>query len=507
MAVWLPRWATDRIRRLERRLRDRDGVPDRPLLLVTQERQRQVITACCQQAAQAGVRADMPLAQARALFATPSVRIETHDPSADAAALYRLAVWAQRFSPVVAADGTDGLLLDVTGCARVWGGEERLLRAVVDAMQRLGFAARVMIAPTLGCAWAVSRFGSKRACLVSPDSVREALAPLPTAALRVDGAVATQLGEVGIERVGDLLELPRSTLPARFGSELLLRLDQALGQAIETIEPVRPVPPAAVERMFDGPTDRVEAIELTVRELLDEVTGELERRSCGARRVDVELLRSDLGPERLTITLGRPSQNAKHLWQLLRPKLERAHLGFGVEAVRVCACVAAKIRHEQAECDGVAGDASAAEIERSCGELLDTLRNRLGEGRVLRASLRESRLPERAFEMRDASDTGSVTAGVLMSDRPSVLFDRPSPSEVIALTPDGPVHRLTWRGEEHGATACVGPERIGGEWWRAHPTQPDRTRDYFAVRDERGRWLWLGRGVESGRWFVHGVWA
>ena len=504
MAVWLPRWATDRIRRIDqragRRSHERD---DRPLLLVTQERQRQVVAACCQHAAQAGVRVGMPMAQARALFATPSVRIETHDPSADAAALYRLAVWAQRFSPVVAVDEPDGLFLDVTGCALVWGGEDQLLRAVVDAMGRLGFAARVAIGPTFGCAWAQSHFGAERASLVSPDGVRDALAPLPIAALRVDGVVATQLGEVGIDRVGDLLELPRSTLPARFGAELLLCLDQALGQAIETIEPIRPVPPPAVERVFDGPTDRVEAIELTVRELLGEVAGELERRSCGARRVDVELARSDLGPERLAVTLGRPNRDAKHLWQLLRPKLERAHLGFGVEAVRVCAAVVGKIRHEQAECAGVAGDVSATEIERSCGELLDTLHNRLGDGRVLRASLRESRLPERAFEMRDASDTESATVDSSMSDRPSVLFDRPSPAEVIALTPDGPVHRLTWRGEEHGVTACVGPERIGGEWWRT----ADRTRDYFAVRDERGRWLWLARGVESGRWFVHGVWA
>lgn len=466
-----------------------------------------MVAACCERAAEAGVRVGMPLAQARALFATPSVCIETHDPSADAAALYRLAVWAQRFSPLVAVDEPDGLLLDVTGCVRVWGGEDRLLRAAIDAMGRLGFKARVAIGPTLGCAWAQSRFGAERASLVPPDGVRDALAPLPIAALRVDGAVAVQLGDVGIERVGDLLELPRSTLPARFGSELLLRLDQALGQAIETIEPVRPVPPPAVERVFDGPTDRIEAIELTVRELLGEVAGELERRSCGARRIDVELLRSDLGPERLAVMFGRPSRDAKHLWQLFRPKLERAHLGFGVEAVRVCARVVRKIRHEQAECAGIAGDVPTAEIERSCGELLDTLRNRLGEGRVLRASLRESRLPERAFEMRDASDTSSATADVMTSDRPSVLFDRPSLAEVIALTPDGPVHRLTWRGEQHEVTACVGPERIGGEWWRAHPAQPDRTRDYFAVRDDRGRWLWLGRGVESGLWFVHGVWA
>ncbi|MEM1424016.1 MAG: DNA polymerase Y family protein [Planctomycetota bacterium] len=491
-------------RRRARGSRDRDR---RPLVVVAPERQRQVVAACCERANGAGVRVGMPLAQARALFPAPGVRIETHDPKADASALARFAVWAQRFSPVVAVDEPDGLLLDVSGCERVWGGEDRLLRGVITATKRLGLRARVAIAPTFGSAWAVSRFGTEQGCIVATDGARAGVVPLPVASLRVDTRIATRLAEVGIGRVGDLLELPRSTLPARFGPELLLRLDQTLGQAIETIEPVRPLPPPAFERVFEGPTDRVEAIEITVEQLVRELTDELERRGCGARRIDVELVRSDLEPEPLDVTLGRPSRDPQHLWRLLRPKLERAHLGYGVEAVRVRASVVGAIKHEQALCEGVADDAEASEIERSCDDLLDTLTNRLGEGRVVRASLRESRLPERAFDMHDNSQENNAAAGVVTPDRPSVLFDRPSPAEVIALTPDGPVHRLTWRGEEHGITACVGPERIGAEWWRSHPTQPERTRDYFAVRDELGRWLWLGRGVESGRWFVHGLWA
>lgn len=453
-----------------------------------------------------GVRPGTPLAHARALFTSGDVRIKQYDPAGDRAALRHLAIWAQRLSPVVAVDDShedpDGLLLDVTGCDRVWGGEERLAHAALDGLVRLGFAAKVAIAPTFGCAWAVSRSCDKPVRILTANSVHEALAPLPIESLRVPPDVVMQLAEIGVDRIGHLLELPRSALPARFGPELLLRLDQALGQAIETIEPIRPAPPPAVDRVFDGPTDRIEAIELTVRELLASLASELEQHESGARRIDVELIRSDLGPECLSVTLGRPSRDAKHLWQLLRPKLGGSHLGFGVEAVRVCASVVGRIRHEQAECAGAAGEIARAKVKRSCDELLDTLRNRLGEGRVLRAELRESYLPESAFAMRGVSDPGS-SAGCVPNDRPTVLLDRPSPAEIIALTPDGPVHRVTWRGEERETTVCLGPERIGGEWWRA----ADRTRDYFAVRDDQGRWLWLVRGVERGRWFVHGVWA
>jgi hypothetical protein len=193
---------------------------------------------------------------------------------------------------------------------------------------------------------------------------------------------------------------------------------------------------------------------------------------------------------------------------LLHPKLERAHLGFGVEAVRVAAGAVGRIRHEQSACLAVSETASAAETERACTELLDTLRNRLGDGRVLRAELRESHLPERAFALRGvAADRGLEDASCVGADRPTVLLERPSPAEVMALTPDGPVHRVRWRGEELAITACEGPERIAGEWWRMPRSGVDRTRDYFAVRDGRGRWLWLARGVETGRWFVHGVWG
>ncbi|MEM9373161.1 MAG: DNA polymerase Y family protein [Planctomycetota bacterium] len=509
MAVWLPTWSTDLVQRRARGSRDRAGRCDRrPVLLVANDRQRQVVVRCCERASDAGVRVGMPLAQARALFDADALSIGPYDHAGDRVALSRLAVWAQRLSPVVAVDEHgDGLLLDVTGCERVFGGEKELVQDAVRGLGQLGFRSRAAIALSFGCAWAVSRYGADPCTIVDQGNARFALSSLPIASLRIGDDVSRQLAHVGINRVGQLLEMPRSALPARFGGELLLRLDQALGQAIETIEPVRPVPPPAVERVFDGPTDKIEAIELTVRELVIEIACELQRRSCGARSLGIELVRSDLEPERLSITLGRPSRDAKHLLTLVRPKLERAHLGFGVEIVRVRVPMVGAIRHEQLEQVGGAGATTAAEVERSYGELLDTISNRLGDRRVLHAEHHASHLPERAFVMSRATGSRSMTtmktAEVPVRDRPSVLFDRPMPAEVIALTPDGPVHRVSWNGADLTVAACVGPERIGGEWWRAR----DTTRDYFAVRVEDGRWLWLVRGIESGKWFVHGMWA
>ncbi len=509
MAVWLPMAAIDLFRR-----RDRPEAADRrAILLAVEDRQRQIVASCCERALAAGVRKGMPVGQARALFRTDLVRIEAHDAPRDRAALHALASWARRWSPLVAVDEPDGLLIDITGCERVWKGEGRLVERARADLARLRLRARVCVAPTFGCAWGVARFGAHDRAIVRPGAARESLAPLPIAALRVERTLVEQLAELGIERVGDVLDLPRSTLPVRFGDGLLLQLDRALGQAIETIEPVRPDPPPRLERVFDGPTDRVEAIERTVRDLLDELAPELLSRECGVRVLEVELARSDLAPEVLTITLGRPSRDARHLWRLVQPRLERAHLGFGVEAVRVRARVVGPLRHAQAERFGD-GAVSAVECAQAGAELIDTLSNRLGRERVVRAEMVESHLPERAVAWRPALDgvpkAREVTALAPM-DRPTVLFDRPTPARVVTLLPDGPVHRVSWRGGEHAIVSCLGPERVLSEWWRA--TGEGSERDSFCVQTEDGRWLWLCRetGVSASAggdaWSIRGEWA
>lgn len=493
-------WSIDLVRRRER------GSPDtRPLLLSASERQRQIVAHCCERAHRAGVRAGMPVAQARALFTGVSVRVEAHDPQRDRLALRALASWARRFSPTAAIDEPGGLLLDVTGCQRLFGGDERLASLVVRDLNRLGVRARVAIAPTFGCAWGVARFGEHDIAVIDERNTRRSLSPLPIRALRVEPEVVAALAEVGLERVGDLLELPRSTLPARFGRDVLLRLDRALGQAIETVEAVRPAPPPCVERIFEGPSDRIEAIEGIVRELLAALCASMESRQVGARTVEVELVRSDLDPEVLRVTLGRASQDAEHLWRLVRPRLERAHLGFGVEAVRVRASSVGVLRDEQAsmvrEADHSADHARTA---RALDELLDTLVNRFGHECVRRARLAESHAPERAFEMLPTLDADvRAQASSTRNDRPTLLFDRPEAVRVLAMTPDGPVCRVEWGGESHEVIACFGPERIAGEWWRAK----GGTRDCFAVQTREGLWLWLVRALETGEWYAHGVWS
>jgi protein ImuB len=282
-----------------------------------------------------------------------------------------------------------------------------------------------------------------------------------------------------------------------------MRLDQALGQAFELIDPVRREPPVAQERLFQGPTTQAEAIERTARELLAEACGQLARREAGAQRVTVELIRSDLPPVTIEARVSRPARDPRRLWSLLAPKLERAHLGFGVEGVRVRARDVGRVRHEQSSRWSDDQQAEREAMRREAAELVDALAARLGAERVRRAGLAESHRPERAARWASALETKLSTAPPASSDRPTLLFDRPAPAEVLALTPDGPVHRVRYGGCDHKINWCVGPERLAPEWWR----RADSTRDYFMVATSEGRWLWVARSLETGRWFVHGIWA
>lgn len=496
------------------------------ILLVTTVAQRRVVASCCASASRAGVAPGMTLAHARALLPARGVHVEDQDPLRERASLVRLAMWAHRFSPVVAPDPPDGLLIDITGCARAFKGEGRLVRRVLREIQWLGFAARGAIGPTFGSAWALARFADRIGCtsgvIVDGSTLREAISPLPIEGLRVSHETVDALGALGVATVGQVMDLPRSTLPARFGSELLLRLDQALGEAMERIEPVRPVPAPSVQRLFDGATTRVESIEMCVRQLIDELVTLLAARESGARTLTLDLARVDSVPVRIDIAFSRPSRDAGHLWTLLRPRVERANLGFGIERVTLTAHRVGRTRHVQAERwregDAATGAGSRVEARAEAGALVDLLSNRLGSERVTRVETRGTHIPERAAAHRPAmeppghglSGHDAAPDAVTNEPRPSVLLDRPEPADAIAMVPDSPPSRLRWRGEDHVVVIGHGPERISPEWWlqgRSAAGRAVSARDYYRVCDERGVWLWVYREVETTRWFVHGVWA
>ncbi len=486
----------------------------RPILLVRVLAGREEVVHRCQQAAAAGVQPGMTLAHARALIRSERVHIEPSDPVRDQVALRALAGWATRFTPTVAPDWGDdseafyapGLLADVTGCQHLYRGETNLLRQWLTAVGRLGFQARIASAPTFGCAWMVARFGRDDLTVVCATGVVQAITGLPTRGLRIDGHTDAALAEVGIQTIGQLMALPRYRLPSRFGDRLIQRLDQALGCTVEVLEPVRPAPPLCVTQIFAGPVKRLEMIERTARQLLEALCQRLRQDDRGVRHTRATLVRSDCPPVIVEVTTSRLGCCAKHLWSLLRPKLERAHLGFGVETVTLTALSVDRLPHPQAGFLALDRDHHNENLDRSFGQVVDTLTSRLGVSSVRQVEVVESHVPEYAYRLKDlATDTVSA-AQVVKADRPTVLLDGPQSVEVMAVTPDGPLVRLSWHGQTLRVLNSIGPERIAPMWWRCEGST-NTTRDYFKVQDETGRWWWIYRDIETHRWFIHGRWA
>ena len=190
--LWLPRWPIDRRRRsaaLSGRGKEAAApAEETPFATVIDTAGRRLLAAINPAAMNAGLAPGMPLADA--LSFVPGLTTAAAEPAKDAASLRRLAEWCGRYSPWTAPDGADGIKIEITGCAHLWGGEEALAADLVARLGRQGITTHIAVADTLGAAWAYARFGEagRRPAILPSGDARAALAPLPVEALRLDPA-------------------------------------------------------------------------------------------------------------------------------------------------------------------------------------------------------------------------------------------------------------------------------------------------------------------------------
>ncbi|HYZ40213.1 MAG TPA: DNA polymerase Y family protein, partial [Stellaceae bacterium] len=252
MYLWLPRWPIDR-RRLSHRKNIGASAEEAPFATVADAAGRRLLAAVNPAASAAGLAPGMPLADALSFL--PGLATSLAKPAEDAAALRRLAEWCGRYSPWTAPDGADGVRVEITGSAHLWGGERALAADLMTRLNRRGIAGRIVIADTLGAAWAMARFAeaSDSVVILAPGELRAALAPLPVEALRLDPTAAQGLQRVGLKRVGDLYAMPRDALARRFGETVARLLDQALDELPEPLSPLEEVPSRRVRLSFVEP--------------------------------------------------------------------------------------------------------------------------------------------------------------------------------------------------------------------------------------------------------------
>ncbi len=524
LAIHLRSLSIDLAQRRRRRAARRPGAPKTScILLARSSNGRSLVAARCNEAARRGVRLGLSLAEAQALI-DPQVRARHGDPwveelseERDLRALHALGQWLMaRFSPLVALEPPDGLFVDVAGTERLFGDEEELCRAVLRAMHRLEIGSRLAVADTVGAASAIARFGRTPRQIVPGGDEALALGPLPIAALRLPGATCEALAELGVESVQELLRLDRDRVAARFGGDVAMRLDQALGRAFESVTPLAFESPPQAERVFEGPVRQAETISLVAEELVGELCGELQRARQGVLEATLVLEPSDLPPRRLPISLSRPSADPRHLWTMLRPGVESVHLGFGIERIRFVAVRTGRLPAQQVgawEPPEAASTPATQPLDRHVGELVDVLAARLGPENVLAARAEPSLLPERSYSwIRPQEHRARGASKPRHMPRPSLLFSPPEPAtfENPGETEELP-GRLRWRGIAYRIRRARGPERLARPWWDDSPAWPDGSphtvRDYYRLETSCGRSLWAFREPKHGRAFIQGEWT
>jgi protein ImuB len=493
VSLYLPRFPTDRLRR-----RKDAPPPDRPLVTAERIGNRRLLVAVDAFAAGIGLRPGLTVAHAQALL--PDLVVVDADLAGDSEALQKLALWCLRYTPLAAADPPDGVLLDIAGADHLFGGEAELAADVLARLGEAGFSCRAAIAGTPAAAWALARHASGTP-VIAAGGEAAALQNLPVAALRLPAETLDGLHRLGIERIGQVMAMPRAPLALRFGSEIGRRIDAALGRRAEPIEPL--LPPKALRRRLASaePVSTPEALARIIEKLCGALCRDLELASVGARRLDLLFKRVDGITEAIRIGTARANRDPAHLAKLLSARLEGVDPGFGIDEAVLLATRAELLLPRQTI--SLAGETETADL----GPLIDRLASRLGHALLYRAAPVESDLPERSLTRVGplAKAKGDWPQGL---PRPVRLLRIPEEVEpLMAGLPDHPPSLFVWRRMRHRIRRADGPERVFGEWWRAE-AETEAVRDYYQVEDEAGSRFWLfrdGRTNEGVRWFVHGL--
>jgi protein ImuB len=499
LSVWLPRLTSDAaLRRSGVHL----GADPGPFAVIGRRGPADVLVCLNPAGLKAGLRRGQPLSEARALCPALITR-----PEADLTPLRRaLTRWALRYTPWAAEDGPEpqgcGLVLDITGAAHLIGGEGALLADLESRLAAMGLAARGAVAGTRGAAWGVARFG-RGARVVAPGGERAALDPLPMAALRLDEGVCAGLARLGLARVADLDRAQRAALVRRFGPDLALRLDQALGAVAEPVSPRAEPSPLAVRLTLPEPIGLARDVMAGLERLLERLCATLADRGLGARHLRLELTRTDHSRAEAEIQLARPMRDAPAMAALFSRAIEALDAGFGFDALRLSVPWAERLDPVQ-----LAGGRAGAATDLA--DLMTRLGTRLGLEALERTLPAESHIPERAFLTASAvhapaPDLADWPDG---PPRPLVIFPpEPLLPEPLLAKGPRPPRRFRWRGCWLTAARATGPERIAPEWWFDDPGWRSGLRDYWRLDTAEGPRLWLYHTPQAPGWAVQGEFA
>jgi protein ImuB len=513
----IPNWPIQRL------LAEKPELARSVLLLTEKTTGGEVVEYCNRLASRRGIAPGMPLTEAQAgARPTDAVVAEPLQPKADREALAQWACRCEQYSPSVGleeGDRPESILLNITGITHLFGGESAWAKQLVceltgtackqavahhgkqHVLAAFHLDVRLAVGDTVGAAWAAAHFAASAGKpVIMPPGQFDALQALPVEALRLGNTQIEKLHRLGIRTIGQILCLDRSALPSRFGTEINFRLDQFLGRRAEVIVPCRPLPKFEIEHWFEDGLKRCDMIEQAWSHLLQKLLDQLRPRQLGVRQLLCRFVTDARTVYDFTIRVCKAVADARHLGELVRLQLERAHFDAPLIGIRLEALETSPLDCPQQELFVY----RQPQGDHSLAALLNRLSSRLGQESVVRMRVVPDPIPEYAFAWTPATEgplsPPQLNQTYLPIDRPTCLFSHPISVQVVAVIPDGPPAILFWRGLRYDLMHHAGPERIESGWWRGQTV----CRDYYRVETTEGRRFWLFRQLQDQRWFLHG---
>ncbi len=501
LCCWFPDWSIQRL------ISQESDLANCLLILTESTKKGDFVYQCNALAKQFGIVPGMPVSEAET-FAKSHRRFVSRPLNflQDSTALADLAVMCEAYSFRIGLDESESpecLLMDVTGIAHFFTDEMTLIKHLQKELSAQRLVSKVAIANTIGMAWAVAHSldGRCSSRMILTENSNDVWANLSIETLRIPNEIAVKLNRLGIRTVDQLMRLDRTSLWARFGDELLKRLDQLTGNRQEFITPARPLPRFVIKQSLEHGLTHAESIERFWTTALNKLIGLLIPKRLGTQNLCCHFFTEDGKCHEINVRLCTPQANVGSLADLIRLQLENQRwqtplVGVELEALEVSPIlhlqdeIISEVRHEQ---------------NRQFLQLLDRLSNRLGKDAVARPVLRSCHIPELAYRLIPVTKEKNISqepTKLFPLDRPPALFSKPRPVDAIAVIPEGPPKVLFWKSKRLEITRSWGPERIEFGWWLGLAVR----RDYYRVTTVDGQKLWVFRRLQDDCWFWHGEW-
>ena len=396
-----------------------------------------------------------------------------------------LAACAHELTSLVSLDWPDGLLLEVQGSLKLFGGLAAVKEKIAAELDRRRMRFSSCAAPTpLAALWLARQ---AREDVLESSALPGALITLPLATTRWPDDVRTLLAEMGVRAVGDCLRLPRDGFARRIGERYLSELDKALGKQPDLRPQWQSEPILSKVIELVGEVTQTEILASALQTVVTFLASDLRTMQRQVRDVEIVFHHAHRPATREKLQLIEPSHEMRRLLDPLTARLERVILPAPVTALAVSG---APIMMQMEEAELFMDTPGRESV--SPAALIENLRARFGVEGVYGLECVNDHRPERVWArlteelLRKPAD-GAPCAG---AERPLWILPVPKPLAVVG-----------GRSSIAVAACATEAERIESGWWDGG----DIRRDYYCVTTAHGQKLWVYQDCVSRGWYLHGI--